>query len=95
MLLAFEKGEGPWVRALGSESGAHVTGLGDGEKLCLEIEGQIGGKFLKAGISHIELKRNQMYRFTKTVPEGQRPLKTSVEVILNGSPNTSITDSGN
>lgn len=84
-LLAFMEGDGPWIRAKGNESGVQVHGLNAGEDLCLEIEGKIGGMHLMAGVQHIELKEGQMYRFVKHVPEGQKPSKTTVEVILNGS----------
>lgn len=89
-LLAFEVGEGPWIRARGNESGAQVRGLGEGEQLCLEIEGAVGGILLQPGVNRITLKPDQMYRFTKKVPEGQRPSKTCVEVILNGSTDSTV-----
>lgn len=88
-LLAFEQGEGPWIRARGNESGAQVRGLDAGEQLCLEIEGRSGGLQLQAGVNRIVLIAGQMYRFTKLVPEGKKPSKTSVEVLLNGSPDSS------
>ena len=92
-LLAFEQGEGPWIRAQGNESGAQVYGLEEGERLYLEIEGLIGGLHLHIGINKLRLEKGLVYRFTKRVPEGQKPTKTSVEVILNGSP-SSATDTG-
>lgn len=83
-LLAFEEGEGPWIRAKGNESGAQVRGLVDGEELCMEIEGLYGGLHLREGTNRITLRSGQMYRFVKKVSEGQKPSKTCVEVILNG-----------
>lgn len=84
-LLAFECGEGPWIRANGNESGAQVRGLEEGEELCLEIEGLDGGLQLRSGVNRITLQARQMYRFTKKVREGQKPSRTCVEVLLNGS----------
>lgn len=92
-LLAFLEGEGPWIRAQGNESGAQVRGMEAGEEVCLEIEGEIGKIQLASGVNRISLKAGQMYRFTKQVPKGQKPSKTCVEVILNGS-SYSSTDAG-
>lgn len=81
-LVAFEKGEGPWIRARGDEYAAVVKPLADGEVLLLEK--QNNSIFaLPMGETLIRLERHQMYRFVKTVPEGQKPTKTSVEIMIN------------
>jgi hypothetical protein len=82
-LAGFEQGEGPWIRARGTESHVSTSQLKEGEILCLEVEGSIGGLHLHTGTCIVQLHEGQMYRFTKKVPEGQRPSKTCVEVIFN------------
>lgn len=83
-LMAFEAGEGPWVRATGEESGVKVSLLKDGESVGMEVEGAIGATHCFTGTTAIQLLAGQMYRFVKRVPEGSKPSKTCVEVLLNG-----------
>lgn len=83
-LVGLEQGEGPWIRASGNELRVCVTELKAGEDLRLEIEGLVWGQHLTSGVNPLSLQAGQLYRFTKRVPEGQRPTKTCVEVIVNG-----------
>lgn len=83
-LVAFEQGEGPWIIALGTEHQVQVTNLKDGEQLGLEVDGLVGKIHCFAGLTSIHLEKDWKYRFTKSVPEGWKPSKTCVEVLLNG-----------
>ena len=83
-LVGFERGAGPWIRATGHENGVWVPELKDGELVCMEVENLLGYQHCFAGMTAIRLSAGQMYRFLKTVREGVKPSKTSVEVILNG-----------
>lgn len=83
-LVAFEQGIGPWVRAQGNEREVNVVTLKDGERVSMEVEGLVGYYHCVAGLTPIQLVEGQMYRFHKTVPEGVKPSKTCVEVMLNG-----------
>lgn len=83
-LVAFEQGEGPWVRATGDERAVQVSTLKDGEQVSMWVEGSIGGVHCSTGLTAIQLQAGQMYSFHKTVPEGTKPSKTCVEVLLNG-----------
>jgi hypothetical protein len=83
-MAAFEQGEGPWVVATGKETAVRVGPLKEGEMLSMEVEGLLGFRHLLLGVSPIQLKKGQRYRFIKKIPENARPSRTCVEVILDG-----------
>jgi len=81
-LVAFEQGDGPWLVAKGDEDRVAVHPVLVGEQVSLELDKPSGIIHCQAGLTPIELKRGQRYRFTKKVPEGAVPSKTCVEVFL-------------
>ena len=83
-LVAFERGDGPWIRAEGNEREVSVLSLNAGEKLGMEIEGAVGCRHLHVGLNPLKLVEGQMYRFTKEVPDGERASKTCVEILTHG-----------
>lgn len=88
-LVNCESGEGPWQVVRGGEQLARVTGLEDGERVWLDIDGMVGDtRFLpvffdRPGSYPIDLSGASRFRFRK-VTNGGLVSKTCVEVITDG-----------
>lgn len=82
-LVAFERGEGSWLIAKGDEDKVAVGPVLEGEQVSLELDGLKPSVIqCQAGLTPVEFRRGQRYRFVKKVREGVVPSKTCVEVLL-------------
>lgn len=81
-LVAFEQGDGPWLFAKGDEDKVAVNPILVGEQVSLELDKPSGIIHCQAGLTPVNLRPGQRYRFVKRVPEGAVPSKTCVEVLL-------------
>lgn len=84
-IIAFHKGEGPWILAKGDERGLQISGLKVGEVLLLEseIKDQRNVPLALSEGNFLDFPdRITRYRFVKTVEAGVTPSSTCVEVVL-------------
>lgn len=74
--------EGPWQFSRGEETAARVTGLGEGDKVYLELDGDHKVTFqLSSGLNPLA-KELQSGRYRLVKVAGLKPMPTTVEILL-------------
>lgn len=87
--------EGPWTLAKGNEHAVKITHLVSGERVVLDM--RIGDlsetqAYDSPGTFPLPLKRMERYRVIKQIDDGIRPSPTTVEIVLNGFPQSQAGD---